>query len=178
MLTSLMGDKDSQMVRIRHHQNVEDAVVEVRRHMKHANEHFEKSILPQYQRLAARQYRDNAQLCDYIIKVFDLKPPEGQEGLSTRSNNKISEVLDAIINGYGNTGVGVRGTWWAAYNGVTQYLNYSYGRNADSRLNALWFGAGAKFGKAALKVALDYCMYADEEDRLKEKAQCEEDHAT
>jgi hypothetical protein len=34
----------------------------------------------------------------------------------------------------------VEGTWWAAYNGVTEYFNYVYGRNNGNRLDALWFG--------------------------------------
>ena len=35
---------------------------------------------------------------------------------------------------------GVRGTWWAAYNGYNEWLNYERGRTTNNRLESLWFG--------------------------------------
>ena len=32
------------------------------------------------------------------------------------------------------------GTWWGAYNAVTEYQTWQHGRTADNRLETLWFG--------------------------------------
>jgi hypothetical protein len=39
---------------------------------------------------------------------------------------------------------GVKGTLWAAYNGVAEYVDYGKfaGAAADRRLTAMWFGEG------------------------------------
>jgi hypothetical protein len=49
---------------------------------------------------------------------------------------------------------GVYGTWWGAYNAYNEYLNYSRGRNADNRMDSLWFGTGATDNRKALDLAL------------------------
>ena len=50
----------------------------------------------------------------------------------------------------------MRGTWWAAYNGFNEYLNYSKGRTADNRIDSLWFGQGANDNNKSLSLALEY----------------------
>jgi phage/plasmid-like protein (TIGR03299 family) len=50
---------------------------------------------------------------------------------------------------------GVRGTLWAAYNGVTEYIDYDrFGGSTPSRqLNAIWFGDGYSAKVRAYRVA-------------------------
>jgi hypothetical protein len=57
--------------------------------------------------------------------------------------------------GRGNTLPSVSGSYWTAYNGVSEWLGYARGRSQGSRLNSLWFGDGAALNKHALEVALD-----------------------
>ncbi len=52
----------------------------------------------------------------------------------------------------------VRGTLWAAYNGVTELIDHRKARpyGADTtlgRLNSIWFGRGAAIKERALRVA-------------------------
>ncbi len=67
-------------------------------------------------------------------------------------------LLDAIVEnfeaGQGSDLPDARGTYWSAYNAVTEYLSHERGRSADSRLNALWFGEGATLNGKALATAV------------------------
>jgi hypothetical protein len=83
---------------------------------------------------------------------------ENATEVSTRTKNLLEKVFENIFKGYGNDLPGVSGTWWAAYNGVNQYLNYDNGRNADNRLNNLWFGADGTLDVNALKWATEYAQ--------------------
>ena len=57
--------------------------------------------------------------------------------------------------GRGNDLPSIRGTYWSAYNGVSEWLTYGRGRSEDNRLNSLWFGDSANTNRHALEVALD-----------------------
>lgn len=62
--------------------------------------------------------------------------------VESTENKRATNVIDKVV-GFANDGVGndpVRGTVWAAYNGVTQWLSHVAGRNADNRFASLWFG--------------------------------------
>jgi hypothetical protein len=50
---------------------------------------------------------------------------------------------------------GVRGTLWAAYNGVSEYIDYSRfdGFAANRQLQAIWFGDGYSAKARAFRVA-------------------------
>jgi hypothetical protein len=43
----------------------------------------------------------------------------------------------------------VQGSYWTAYNGVSEWLGYSRGKNEGNRLNSLWFGDGANLNRHA-----------------------------
>lgn len=66
-------------------------------------------------------------------------------------------VQDAIVEifetgGRGLDMPGVKGTAWAAYNSVTEYLTWERGRSSDNRMQQAWFG---DVGKRALNAAAD-----------------------
>jgi phage/plasmid-like protein (TIGR03299 family) len=67
-------------------------------------------------------------------------------------------LLDSIIGnfegGRGSDLPDARGSYWQAYNAVTEYLSHERGRSADSRLNGLWFGEGAAINQRALSTAV------------------------
>jgi hypothetical protein len=75
--------------------------------------------------------------------------------MSARSRNIVEEIVRLAEAGRGNDLPSVRGTLWTAYNGVSEWLTYSRGRSEDSRVNSLWFGAGALTNRHALEAALD-----------------------
>ena len=102
----------------------------------------------QLRRLAATPIV-SADLATYVKRVFELPDHEYAGG------RLLAKVLPLVEAGRGNDRPGVRGTMWAAYNGVTEYLAYARGRDAGVRLDSLWFGAGQRLNSRALTVALD-----------------------
>src|SRR5262249_55622148 len=55
-------------------------------------------------------------------------------------NAILDGTTEAFESGAGQDMPAVRGSLWAAYNAVTDYLTHSRGRTDDSRLNSVWFG--------------------------------------
>ena len=73
---------------------------------------------------------------------------------STRTKNIMEEIVRLAESGRGNDLASIRGTYWSAYNGVSEWLTYNRGRSEDNRLNSLWFGDSALVNRHALEVAL------------------------
>lgn len=144
------GDKASKLLRLKHTLNLADNLRAVRDVVNVANAEFEATA-EQYRALARKDI-NQGDLVRYVKVVLGVdKEPK----LSGRSRNQIEEILRLAEEGRGNDVKGVRGTLWAAYNGVTEWTNH--GRIADGmkRLDALWYGSGAETNKRALDVALE-----------------------
>ena len=77
-----------------------------------------------------------------------------EDELSTRTKNIIGKVEEFFLLGKGNDLPGVNGTYWAAYNGVTEYLNYEKGRTNENRMDSLWFGQNGNLSQKALDTAV------------------------
>lgn len=86
------------------------------------------------------------------------KPLAEREDIGT-ADRRASRVLESISElfegGRGNNLPGVRGTWWAAYNAVTEYTTHHRGRSDESRLQSM-FSDGAAINRRALAVASDF----------------------
>lgn len=68
-------------------------------------------------------------------------------------------TLETLVNNF-EAGIGSdikdsRGTYWAAYNAVTQYLTHDRGRTDETRLASLWYGNSALVSEKALQVAYE-----------------------
>lgn len=148
------GDEASNLIRVRHHKFVKQNVEKLREVMNLANQQFETTA-EGFRDLARRQI--NAEdLAKYVKVVFDMDETEenGIVTMATRTKNKLDEITKLFEAGKGNSQEGVRGTWWAAYNAVAEYLSYGAGRNADNRMDSLWFGVNGNKNQLALKLAL------------------------
>lgn len=93
---------------------------------------------------------DRDQFIVYARKIFF---PNKKGDLPTRSGNIINRLVDLFEKGRGQHLV--RGTAYAAYNAISEYLNYEYGREQGSRISSLWFGANSKTLEKAFKYAKD-----------------------
>lgn len=73
--------------------------------------------------------------------------------------NANANILEAVIAnmdaGRGTENAASRGTFWTAYNAVTEYLNYERGHTPETRLDSLWFGQNAKTNMEALQIAVE-----------------------
>ena len=83
----------------------------------------------------------------------DRPPTESEEECISRDRSWSEYFFD---QGAGNRLNGVGGTLWAAYNGVTEYLDHRKIRqNPDQRLTSTWFGEANRVKARALTVAVD-----------------------
>jgi phage/plasmid-like protein (TIGR03299 family) len=160
-LSMAMGDGESRLVRVFHTKNAVDVLAKVRDIMNLANQQFEATA-EQYRYLASRSLHAG-DLEKYVSLVFPprVKPvvarSEGALAVLRDEVARKSPTLEAIRGlfeeGVGNSLPGVRGTYWAAYNAVTEYTTHHRGRDAESRLNAS-FSDGALINRRALSSAL------------------------
>src|SRR5262245_19439425 len=149
-LSMAHGSDASKLIRIKHTKDVLENLANVREVMDLANAEFEATA-EQYRRLA-RKSVNQADLRKYVKRVLKV---EDEQDITTRSKNIVEEIVRLAEAGRGNDLPSIRGTFWTAYNGVSEYLTYTRGRSEDKRLNSLWFGDGALTNRHALEVALD-----------------------
>ena len=147
------GSDASKLIRVRHTKEVHQNLAAIREVMNLANQEFEATA-EQY-RLLARKNINQADLQKYLKLVFQVN--DGQDA-STRMKNLMDEVVGLFEAGRGNNLPSTRHTFWTAYNAVSEHLSYNRGRNADNRLNSLWFGDGANLNRHALEVALSMAV--------------------
>lgn len=93
------------------------------------------------------------QFAEYAKGVLDVKA-EGE--LSTRTKNMLEEVSGLFGQGRGLELAGVRGTAWAGYNAIVEYVDYRRSRTDDSQFNSSLFGEGAQIKAKAFESALAF----------------------
>lgn len=147
--------ESNKLIKVLHTKNVVQSLEAIREIMDVANAQFEASA-EQYRKLA--QFKiSKADLRKYVKVVLGVDEKDESE-LPAQTLTKIGAIINAAEVGKGNDMPAIRGTLWAAYNGVTEYLGYEYGRTQDSRLDSLWWGQNAKVSQKALEVALQMAM--------------------
>jgi phage/plasmid-like protein (TIGR03299 family) len=146
-LTMAHHNGESQLIRIKHGQNVEQNVEAVSKIMNLANNAFE-TTLEQY-RLLANKEINSKDLEKYVKMVFKLD--EDKEGAGKRLLNNIIPLFE---KGRGNDMSEIKGTYWAAYNSISEYLQYEKGNDEQARLNNLWFGTSKTTLESALGIAV------------------------
>ena len=146
------GSKASKLVRVRHSRLVKQNVQDLRNVMNFANQEFEATA-EQYRYLASKGI--NSEDLDKYIKIVLGIGEKSADEMTTRSKNIVSSIEDLFESGRGSDIAGVRGTYWGAYNAVTEYLNYSKGRTANNRMDSVWFGQNGTMNQKALDTALE-----------------------
>jgi phage/plasmid-like protein (TIGR03299 family) len=152
-LAQAHGSDASRLIRVRHTKGLHESLEDIRTVMNLANQEFEATA-EQYRRLVRKEI-NQTDLERYVKVVF--KAPEDQKP-TTRVFNQLQEVYRLFEQGRGNALPGVRGTLWAGYNAVTEFLSYQRGPDADRRLDSLWFGDGARMNEVALSAALSMAL--------------------
>ena len=146
------NNKNSQLIRVRHTRSSQRNLDAVRDIMDNINMQFEATA-EQFRFLASKSFNQK-DVRNYVKIMLDIKETDDKD-IKTRSRNIMDEVL-ALVEGPKQSAANVRGTWWAAYNGFNEYLNYSRGRTEDNRLDSLWFGPSANDNTKALATALEF----------------------
>jgi phage/plasmid-like protein (TIGR03299 family) len=145
------------LIRVRHTKNVENMLAVIQNSVDYTRQEFTKSIADM-KSLVRVQMNSNS-LRTYVQDVFS---PE----ITTRTNDgearkkALNKMYDKVVpffeSGRGSDIKGVRGTAWAAYNSVTEYLSWSAGRSKDTRIESLWFGKNGEIANRAFETALSF----------------------
>lgn len=153
-LAAAHGEAGSKLLRVRHTKQAAKTLDEVRSIMDIGRREFvARSNL--FKSLATKGVSVE-DLKKYVRKVFEPKvtlvEPESAEA-DTSGERLLGKIIPLFEHGRGNDMPGVAGTYWAAYNAVSEYLTHERGGD-DTRLNSLWFGQGADLNARALDTAL------------------------
>lgn len=136
--------KQSVLKRVRHDAKMMMNLTKIRETMNVINQTFEDNA--KYLQLLTQKTCSKDQLDEYTRQTFELREDV--------NSSIVFEVTKLFENGRGTDIDGVRGTWWGAYNAVTEYLAYNACRTSEARLNSLWYGRGTAFNQKALELAL------------------------
>lgn len=159
------GDKASKLLRVRHTKNVVQNIEAIREIVNLADAEFEATA-EQFRLLASRGVNGD-DLEKYVRKVFY----DRAGGVDAKKSKIVEKVTELFEKGRGNNLPGVRGTFWGAYNAVTEYLAWEKGANDQhnaaekieknaTRLDLTWFGHNAMFNKRALDAAVQMAIAA------------------
>ena len=99
---------------------------------------------------------------EMVFKIFGLDETKAINEQHFLSKHAAETVKDLFHTGIGNDMKGVKGTAWAAYNAVTEYIDHvrpqgvrldtarsTAGELGSKRLESAWFGKGAKIKQSA-----------------------------
>jgi phage/plasmid-like protein (TIGR03299 family) len=141
---------NSRLIRVRHGRNVKDNLDRVSEIMNLANREFE-ATLEQYKLLANRQI-NSTDLEKYVkLVMVGAKKMEANEEAGNRIINRIIPLFE---KGRGNDMPEIKGTFWAAYNSISEYLQYEKGSDEQIRMDSLMFGQSSTVLENALKIAM------------------------
>jgi phage/plasmid-like protein (TIGR03299 family) len=92
----------------------------------------------------ARKQMVQLEVDSFLDKLFSLEGQKKEE-ISTRVGNQREEMSRLFVDGLGNQQEGIRGTKWAMYNAVTEYVDHWRSTKGDdsNRLASSWYGSGS-----------------------------------
>jgi phage/plasmid-like protein (TIGR03299 family) len=151
-LASAHGDAASKLLRVRHTEGAAKTLDEIREIMDIGRREFVTST--EKMRAMARKGVNAADLKEYVRRVFQPKVTLTDAAEQEKSCDRLmGKIIPLFEHGRGNDLPGVKGTAWAAYNAVSEYLTWERGR-PDIRLDSLWFGNAANVNHLAFDTAL------------------------
>lgn len=150
-------DEGEGLFTLRHTSGLSAGLVSIRTALAEQVRIYQGSV-ESWQFLATRRC-DPAEFEAYVLRVVGRGEDEPGAKTGARVLGQIKPLLE---EGVGNDLPGVRGTWWAGYNAITQWLTHSRGsaagsvsERAERRFDALHFGDSRKMNARALTFALE-----------------------
>ncbi len=91
----------------------------------------------------AKVQMGTGRLQEYLKLVYpDPKDPEDERARKRVDINR-ARAEYFFINGKGNDRKGVKGTLWAAFNGIAELVDHQQTQQTpEGRLDSVWFGTG------------------------------------
>ena len=151
--TLTMALRQGPTVRVIHNSSMRDRLAQAEKLLGIVNSRYQQ-IEKAFQAMVTVQM-DKLKLDAYLQTIFPdpLDPEDERAWKRIRSHRTWSEHYFA--DGRGNNQTGVKGTLWAAYNGVAEYVDYRLTGSgvSDRRLGSAWFGDGYSIKARAYDVA-------------------------
>lgn len=149
---------DGATIRLKHHRNVKDRLLAAKEALGLIDGGYRD--IEGYFKAMVRMPVKTELLQNYLKAAFPM--PEDadtkRKEMVTRDRQLAAHFFE---QGRGNQAKGVRGTLWAAFNGVTEMIDHRVPRNlsahvaAKRRLSSIWFGTGARVKARAYHLAVD-----------------------
>jgi phage/plasmid-like protein (TIGR03299 family) len=153
--TLTIAHDKSKLLRVSHTKNAEIALDKLQDTVDFTKRQFSATV--EKMRELARYGVSAEHLRKYVERVF-LPEIEKRTVADVDAQAAIAKIHSKIVplfeKGRGNDLPGVKGTRWAAYNAVSEYLTWEKGRSANTRLDSLWFGESGKINQRAFTIAL------------------------
>jgi len=138
-------------VRVRHTKNVVEKLRDTPTTLGIINQGFD-TFEEIYRQMAQRQL-DSRALSAYLRAVFPEPKTDSKSARQVARRHRYW-AEHFFAEGKGNQSAGVRGSLWAAYNGVTEYIDHHKGAKTPERhLYFVWFGAGYETKARAFEIA-------------------------
>lgn len=91
--------------------------------------------------------------CD--VMEFDPKAAKKKKDGEVKEPRMIPLFRQALVHAPGQNIATAMGTWWGAFNAVTNVIDHSVGRDRETALKAAWVGSHADLKRRAFTLALD-----------------------
>lgn len=150
--TLTMALRQGPTVRVAHQKDVRQRLREAEKLLGLIHRRFDE--IGQIFQAMTRYPINSDQLGEYLKLVFPTPSDPDDEPAFRRVREDRLRAQYFFANGSGNQAKGVSGTLWAAYNGVTEYIDHHLTRQTpDRRLDSIWFGGGYMIKARAFRVA-------------------------
>ena len=152
---SMSMENRSEGVSIRHSGDLKSKVNEAKRLLGLSLDFYK--VFEQQTQTLVKEQMDSNRLDRYFNTVIFGRDTEDEEDANGMNRKFLLNHL--FESGKGNNVPGVRGTAWAAYNAVTEMVDYhstirNVATDASNRLKNIWFGAGAKTKREAFSTIM------------------------
>ena len=153
-LSSALSSRQHEGVVLRHFPDIHQKVEQARKLLGLSITYY-KTLAEAFNALARVEVNEDW-LNEYYGQV--IPTPENDEAPSTRLIN-IREGMGSCFESVSNSLPGVKGTAWAAYNSVTEWVDHyrsvpKLAVDKTRKLESIWIGSGAMMKENALNIAL------------------------
>lgn len=160
-LDSLKKDvRHKRAIVIRHTASIQEQLTFAQGLVNTTNHIFDSSV--EAYRSFAKAKMSDAEFEEYFINCYyGTNKPEFLKGedADIRKSKIWGNVVELFSAGKGQDNSKVRGTVWAGYNAITEFVDY-YRGSEGNRLNSAWFGGGADLRERAFAEAQKICKAA------------------
>lgn len=145
------GEQSGEVLKVRHTANLDISLNAIKNAVNLSKQTFEFSVQA-YQAMAKKKI-DIKGVEKYVCEV--LSKTEFIEG--SKTPKALNQILESYETGAGATKNGVYGTYWGAYNAVTDWIDHTRGgvkKNSNQRVESSWFGSGKIIRDKAFELAM------------------------